>query len=88
MGRDGKLVTVSSVALPSEEIIGTVGAGDAFAAGVLFGLHENAPIETALTYGTCVAAACLRGIGTSDAVRPLAECLKLREKFGANAPLR
>jgi sugar/nucleoside kinase (ribokinase family) len=87
MGRDGKLHAVPSVALPAERIIGTVGAGDAFAAGVLYGLHENAPIETALTYGTCVAAACLGGVGTSDAVLPLAECLALREKFGANPNL-
>jgi sugar/nucleoside kinase (ribokinase family) len=85
LGRDGKLHTVPSLALPPGEIVGTVGAGDAFAAGVLLGLHENAPIETALTYGTCAAAACLGGVGTSDAVRPLDECLKLRDKFGANA---
>ena len=84
MGRDGALHTVPSLALPPGEIVGTVGAGDAFAAGVLFGLHENAPIETALTYGTCAAAACLGGVGTSDALRPLDECLELREKFGTH----
>ena len=87
LGRDGKLHTVPSVALPPEQIVGTVGAGDAFAAGVLHGLHESVPIETALTYGTCAAAACLRGVGASDAVLPLAECLALRDTFGVNRAL-
>jgi sugar/nucleoside kinase (ribokinase family) len=87
MGREGKLHTVASVALPPELIVGTVGAGDAFAAGVLYGLHENVPIKIALTYGTCAAAACLGGVGTSDAVLPLAECLALRDKFGTHPAL-
>ena len=76
MGPDRKLHTVKSLTIPPSEIVSTVGAGDAFAAGVLYGLHENAPIETALTYGTCVSAQCLRGAGTSDAILPLADCLK------------
>lgn len=84
MGRDGKLHTVPSLALPPGAIVGTVGAGDAFAAGVLYGLHENAPIETALNYGVCVAASCLGGVGTSDAILPINDCLALREKYGTN----
>lgn len=87
MGRDGVLHTVPSLALPPEKIVGTVGAGDAFAAGVLFGLHEDVPIETALDYGVCVAASCLGGVGTSDAILPLLDCLALREKFGTNPAL-
>jgi len=84
MGRDGVLHAVPSLAIPPGAIVGTVGAGDAFAAGVLFGLHEGVPIETALNYGVCVAASCLGGVATSDAILPLNDCLKLREKFGAN----
>jgi sugar/nucleoside kinase (ribokinase family) len=78
MGPDRKLHTVKSLSIPASEIVSTVGAGDAFAAGVLYGLHEGVPIETALTYGTCVSAVCLRGAGTSDSILPLTECLKLR----------
>jgi sugar/nucleoside kinase (ribokinase family) len=79
MGPDRKLHTVKSLTIPPSEIVSTVGAGDAFAAGVLYGLHEGVPIEMALTYGTCVSAQCLRGAGTSDAILPLPECLKLRK---------
>jgi sugar/nucleoside kinase (ribokinase family) len=82
MGRDGRLRTQGSLLVPQGEIVGTVGADDAFAAGALYGLHEEAGIEEALRYGTCAAAACLRGLGTSDGIVPLEECLELAPKFG------
>jgi sugar/nucleoside kinase (ribokinase family) len=82
MGRDGELRTRASLAIPKAEIVSTVGAGDAFAAGVLYGLHEDLPIEEALQYGACAAAACLRGAGTSDAVQSLEGCCALEKQFG------
>jgi len=72
-----------SLQLPQAEIVGTVGAGDAFAAGLLYGLHENLPIEASLRYGVCVAASCLRGAGSSDAICSLEECLLLEKQFAA-----
>jgi len=71
-----------SVIVPQEAIVSTVGAGDAFAAGLLYGLHEEAPIECALRYGICAAAACLRGAGASDGIPALAECLRAGEAAG------
>ena len=41
LSADGKWVCQGSVRIPPGEIHGTVGAGDAFAAGVLYGLHED-----------------------------------------------
>jgi sugar/nucleoside kinase (ribokinase family) len=82
LGREGRLHIQGSLIIPQTEIVSAVGAGDAFAAGVLFGLHENAPIETSLRYGICVAASCLRGAGTSDGICPLAENLSLEKRFG------
>jgi sugar/nucleoside kinase (ribokinase family) len=54
-----------------------VGAGDAFAAGVLLGLHEGESVQTALRYGVATATACLQTAGTSDGIKPLEECLEL-----------
>jgi sugar/nucleoside kinase (ribokinase family) len=82
LGRDGKLRSQGSLQVPQSALVSTVGAGDAFAAGVLYGLHEDAPIEAALRDGTCAAAACLRGAGTSDGIIPLQECLGLADQFG------
>ncbi len=82
VGRDGQLHVQGSLNVPPSKIVGTVGAGDAFAAGVLYGLHEALPIETALRYGVCVAASCLTGAGASDGICSLNECLALEKTFG------
>ena len=50
-GSDGKTAWEASFKLNSNEILGTVGAGDAFCAGVLYGLHENLDIKTTLKIG-------------------------------------
>ena len=68
--------------MPQARIVGTVGAGDAFAAGVLLGLHEGVAMNVALTYGVCAAAASLTDATSSNGVKPLSECLKLAEQFG------
>jgi sugar/nucleoside kinase (ribokinase family) len=79
---DNRELVQASVNMPQTAIAGTTGAGDAFAAGVLLGLHENLPMETALRYGVCTAAASLTDPTSSDGVVRLAECLSLAEKFG------
>jgi len=71
-----------SVKLPQAHIAGTVGAGDAFAAGLLLGLHQRAPMDVALRYGVCAAAASLTDPTCSAGVKPLSECLQFGEVFG------
>jgi sugar/nucleoside kinase (ribokinase family) len=71
-----------SVNIPQALIAGAVGAGDAFAAGVLLGLHDEVPMDVALNYGVCAAAASLTDPTSSDGVRPLSQCLQLAEEFG------
>ncbi|HEY0968019.1 MAG TPA: carbohydrate kinase family protein [Opitutaceae bacterium] len=68
--------------LPTERIAGAVGAGDALAAGVLYGLHEDWPMIDALRLGVAVAAASLTDATCSRGVRPVRECLALVETFG------
>ena len=78
----GESAFQGSVRMPPEEIRGANGAGDAFAAGVLYGLHEGWDLERALRTGACVAAACLRDATTSGGIPPLAEALALGERMG------
>ena len=47
----GDLHAVPSCCIEEETIVGSVGAGDAFCAGVLYGLHEALPIDDALRLG-------------------------------------
>jgi sugar/nucleoside kinase (ribokinase family) len=82
LGRDGIFHWQGSLQIPQTKIVSTVGAGDAFAAGALYALHEGLPIGDVLHHAVCVAAACLQGTGTSDGVRSLPECLAMAAEFG------
>lgn len=55
------------------QIVSAVGAGDAFAAGMLYGLHENWPVQQAMDLGHLAAAACLGHETTTGGLRPVAE---------------
>jgi sugar/nucleoside kinase (ribokinase family) len=76
-----------SLKLPPEFIAGTAGAGDAFCAGVLYGLHESWPMEKSLRLGVCAAAGSLNHPTCSEGMRPLAETLALADRFGFNADI-
>ncbi len=71
----GETVWQGAVRVPAELIAGCAGAGDALAAGVLYGEHEGWPMARSLEAGACAAAASLRHPGCSDGVAPLEACL-------------
>jgi sugar/nucleoside kinase (ribokinase family) len=73
-----------AVRLPKGEMQGTVGAGDALAAGVLLARHHEASWAEALTLGVCTAAACLNSATASDGVLPWKQCLELGRHHGFN----
>jgi sugar/nucleoside kinase (ribokinase family) len=58
---------------PIPKIVSTVGAGDAFCAGVLYGLHEDWPLRQCLDLGHTAAGACLGHETTTGGLRPVAE---------------
>ncbi len=78
----GKSHFVGSVQVPREKIAGTAGAGDAFAAGFLYGMHEGWSVQASLRLGASVAATSLLDSTCSGSVRPVDECLKMGEMFG------
>jgi len=73
-----------SVRLPNQEIQGTVGAGDALAAGVLLARHHDMSWPEALTLGVCAAAACLKSSTASDGMLSWKQCLELGRQYGFN----
>lgn len=79
---DGEVVTHGSVRFPDEEIRGAAGAGDAFAAGALFGIHEELPMEECLKIAVCAAASNLGDPTCTGGILPLEGCLELGEKYG------
>ena len=81
----GECVWQPSVALPSDQIAGAAGAGDALAAGVLLGWHDGRPMQECLRFGVCAAAASLSHPSCSDGLRPLTTCLELGTRHGFRA---
>ena len=77
----------SSLKLPPKYIAGTAGAGDAFCAGVLLGLHEAWDLQRCLLTGVCIAAASLSDPTCTAGVRSLNTSLALGRKFGFGPPL-
>ena len=78
----GEKVRHGSLALPKGYIKGAAGAGDAFCAGVLYGVHESLSLEKCLLIGTCAATACMSDPTCTDGLRSLDDCLALAEEFG------
>src|SRR5512133_2129794 len=70
-----------SLKLPPNYIGGTAGAGDAFCAGVLLGLHEGWEMPRCLLTGVCIAAACLCHPTCTEGVGSLEKALALAKKF-------
>ena len=79
----GEYYAVPSLKLPDGWIKGTVGAGDAFCAGVLYAAEMGWTMTEALKMGACTAAASLNAVSASDGVRSAAEVLKLYDRFKA-----
>ncbi len=64
---------VPSCRLPPEEIIGSVGAGDAFCAGLLYGSHERWPLTASLQLAHACARASLQAANAIDGAKTLPE---------------
>lgn len=77
-------VFVPSYDLPEGYIVGTAGAGDAFCAGMLYGIYEEWGLEKCMGFANAMAGICLSGLSTSDGMKSLDETLR----FVAEMPLR
>ena len=60
----------------------TASPAQAFAAGVILGLHEGWPVERCLRLGVASAAASVRSPNTSDGIAPAEACLAEAERAG------
>lgn len=85
VSRQGENISHPSLQVPPEAIAGANGAGDAFAAGVLYGLHEAWPLTRSLELGFAAAASALRSVSTTGAVASVAECKALIQQWGWRA---
>ena len=81
LGRSGEFVRVGSLSLPQGWIKGSVGAGDAFCAGVLYSIMKGFDAEHALRLGSCAAAMNLAAPDSVSGARSYAETFALDSEF-------
>lgn len=82
----GERFSRGSLDLPDGYIAGATGAGDAFCAGMLYGIHEEYPYETSLEIGVCAAAASLSQEDAGSGMKPLEDVLELGKRYGFRSP--
>jgi sugar/nucleoside kinase (ribokinase family) len=80
--RSGEWAHAPSVDVPRAEIVGTVGAGDAFYAGFLLAVHEGWPLSDCLALANAAAATSLHSATTSSSIRSWQDCLSYAEVTG------
>lgn len=84
--RQGNRYSRGALELPEGYITSAVGAGDAFCAGMLYGLHEDWTHADSARLAACCAAATLAEDGATDGMKPVSEVLELAERFPERPP--
>jgi sugar/nucleoside kinase (ribokinase family) len=79
--RGGETCWQPGFVVPKERILGTAGAGDAFLAGVLLGLHEGWELRRSLRFAHAAAVTCLSHPTTTGGVGAAAEIERLSREL-------
>ncbi|MHB8519404.1 MAG: carbohydrate kinase family protein [Limisphaerales bacterium] len=79
--RKGEDFWQSTLNLPPKYIAGKAGAGDAFCAGMLVGLHEGWDLPRCLLTANCAAAASLSDPTCTGGIKPMDATLALARKY-------
>ncbi len=82
MTKNGDFTEIASLRVPSEDIKGTVGAGDAFCAGCLYGIYNHYTEKEMLEFASAAAACSLLEANAVDGMKDRNEILRLAEKYG------
>lgn len=77
LDNSGKFTKIPSFVIPTEEIKGKVGAGDAFCAGCLYGLYHQLTDEQLLEFAAATAACSLKEEGSTLGMRNMEEVLNI-----------
>lgn len=77
LDENNNLIEVPSLKLPEGWIAGTVGAGDAFCSGVLYGAWKGMDLRASIELGTASAACSLSQPGATEGMRSVEEAMKV-----------
>lgn len=76
---EGEPIWIASKPVNPSNIVSPVGAGDAFCAAVVYGIHEGWPIEKTLNAAHLAAVACLGGATATDGIPTMGTLLQRLE---------
>lgn len=85
--KTGDFTQVPSLQIPNEMIKGSVGAGDAFCAGCLYGIYNGFSDEQLLEFASAAAACSLFAANSTDGMRAKAEILEIAQKYKSNTKI-
>ncbi len=81
LNETGEYFSSPSLPMPKCDIKGTVGAGDAFCSGILYGAWKGWSLKESLRLANCTAVAALSERGATEGLRCLEEVMKFEEKY-------
>ena len=81
LSKDGVELLQPSLDLPADYIVGSSGAGDAFCAGILYGLYEGWDIAKTLRFATCAGALNLNNLTTTGGSKSWQEVICMDTRF-------
>ena len=85
LDKEGVFTLLPSVALPRECIVGTVGAGDAFCAGMLYGFVTGKSAAESMRIASCAAVCNLTVSDSVGGARGLAQTMQMEAIYGREA---
>ena len=81
VSRTGEEIISQSLIVPQSLVVSSVGAGDAFVAGFLYGMHESWSITESLKLAHITAAASLRSATTIGSVESISACRQFADSL-------
>jgi sugar/nucleoside kinase (ribokinase family) len=81
LSKQGKELLQPSLAVDSDFIVGSTGAGDSFCAGVLYGLYKGWSHDRILRFAVCAGAMNLSDLTTTGGIKSCKEIFRMEERF-------
>jgi sugar/nucleoside kinase (ribokinase family) len=67
--------------MPEGQIVSTVGAGDAFCAGMLYGIYQEWDLEKTMRFANAMAGVCLTNMSCSGGMKTLEETTRFMKEM-------
>lgn len=81
LSRSGEELFRPSLEVTDDFVVGSTGAGDAFCAGILYGLYQGWDHDKTLRFATCAGAMNLSDLTTTGGCKPWQEIFQLESRF-------